>query len=200
VNGWRGQEGRGGLTLVVLLVVVGIGGYLAWAFVHQQPGGQPVGDSAAAAQSGQEKALSFAQAQDQARRTGRPVPVAKTFDDAEITALANQAAQAKGLPVDQISLHATGQGTIQGTARAHVAGQDVPVTLEGVPQVRDDRVTLNVTSTRVGAIPLPGPISDQATQAIREPLQLGEPISGFQNLTVSVTEGRLTVSGTALPS
>ena len=123
----------------------------------------------------------------------------QTFDDAEISALANQAAQAKGLPVDQIGLHATARGTIQGQARAHVAGQDVPVTLEGVPQVTDNRVTLNVTSTKVGSIPLPGPVSDEATRSIRDPLQLGQPITGFQDLRVAVSEGRLTVSGTEAP-
>jgi len=102
--------------------------------------------------------------------------------------------------VDQISLHATGRGTVQGQGQAHVAGQSVPVTLEGVPVVSGDRVALNVTSTQVGSIPLPGPLADQVTQSIRQPLALGEPIQGFGDLHVSVAEGQVTVSGVAQPS
>jgi len=200
VKGRSGQEGRGGLGLVVLLVVVGIGAYLAWGFLHQEPSGSPAAMSPADAASLDRKVLAFSAAQAQADRTGRPVAVAQTFDDAELSTLANQAAQAKDVPVDQISLHATGRGTIEGHAQARVAGQSVPVTLEGVPQVQDNRVALNVTSTRVGAVPLPGPISDEATRSIREPLQLGQPITGFQNLQVQVGEGRLTVRGTAQPA
>jgi hypothetical protein len=141
----------------------------------------------------------FATAQAQARQSGRGTPVTQTFDDAELSSLANEAAQAKGMPVDHISLHSTGQGTIQGRAQTQVAGQTVPVSLEGVPVVSGNRVALDVRSTHVGSVPLPGPISDQVTQQLRQPLTLGEPITGFQQLQVSVTEGRLTVSGVAQP-
>jgi hypothetical protein len=200
VSARTGQAGRGGLGLVVLLVVLAVGGFLAWRFVHQAPATPAVTTSAAAAESGQQKALAFAEAAAQAQKTGRPVRVVETFDDAELSALANQAAEARSLPVDQISLHATGHGTVQGQAQAHVAGQAVPVTLEGVPEVSDSRVTLNVTSTHVGAIPLPGPVSDQVAASIKQPLALGEPISGFQDLRVAVADGQLTVSGVAEPS
>jgi hypothetical protein len=199
VSAWNGQAGRGGLGLIVVLVVLAVGGYLAWGSVHQAPA-PPATRSAAAAASGQQKALAFAEASALAQKTGRPVRVVETFDDAELSALANQAAEARSMPVDQISLHATGHGTVQGQAQAHMAGQSVPVTLEGVPQVSNSRVTLNVTSTHVGAIPLPGAMSDQLAASIKQPLALGEPISGFQDLHVAVAEGQLTVSGVAQPS
>jgi len=179
--------------------VVAAGAYLVWGFVHQQPAGPTVTTSAAAAESGQQKALAFANAEAQARRTGRPVSVVETFDDAELSSLANQAAQAQALPVRQISLHATGHGTVQGQAQATVSGQTVPVTLEGVPEVSGNHVRLNVTSTHVGAVPLPGALSDQAGAAI-QPLTLGQSINGFQDLHVTTSEGQLTVRGTALPS
>lgn len=194
------QTGGGGFRLVVLLLVLAVAGYVIWGFVHQTPAVTPSNASAATAASAQQKALAFADAQAQAQRTGQPVRVVETFSDAELSSLANEAAQAKGLPVDQISLHATGQGTVQGTGRAQVAGQTVPVTLEGVPVVSDSRVALNVTSTKVGAIPLPGAISDQVTQSLRQPLELGQPIQGFQQLQVAVHEGQLTVSGVAEPA
>lgn len=184
----------------MLLVVLAIGGYLAWGFIHQTPSVPPTSMSDATVASAQQKALAFADAQAKAERTGQPVKVVETFSDAELSSLANEAAQARGLPVNQISLHATGQGTVEGTGQAQVAGQTMPVTLEGVPVVTDNRVALNVTSTKVGSFPLPGPISDQVTEQLRRPLELGEPIQGFQQLHVAVREGELTVSGVAQPS
>jgi len=186
--------------MVVLLLVLGVGGYLAWGFIHQSPAVPQTSASEATTASAQQKALSFANAQAQAQRTGQSVKVVQTFNDAELSALANEAARARGLPVDRISLHATGEGTVQGTGEAQVAGQTMPVTLEGVPVVTDNRVALNVTSTRVGSIPLPGAISDQVTQQLRQPLELGQPIEGFQQLQVAVHDGQLTVSGVAEPS
>jgi len=194
------QAGGGALRLAVLLLVVAAGGYLAWGFIHQTPSVPLSSTSEATTASAQQKALAFANAQAKAQRTGQPVKVVETFSDAELSSLANQAAEARGLPVSRISLHATGQGTVQGTGQAQVAGQSMPVTLEGVPVVTDNRVALNVTSTRVGSIPLPGPISDQVTQQLKQPLELGEPIEGFQQLQVAVHEGQMTVSGVAQPS
>jgi hypothetical protein len=194
------QSGRGGLRVVLVLVILVAGGYVVWSYVQRQPSGPIVASSQADASSALDKAQQFAAAEARARQTGQPVKVAETFSDAELSALANQAAEAKGLPIDQIGLHATGQGTVQGSAQAHVAGQTVPVTLEGVPVITDNRVALNVTSTRVGSIPLPGPLSDQVTQSIREPLALGQPITGFSNLRVTVADGQTTVSGVAQPS
>ncbi len=194
------RSGRGGLRLVVLVAVLAVAGFLVWNFVQQTSAGLQVTSSAAAADSGRQKALAFADAQAQAQRTGHPVRVIESFTDAELSSLANQAAQQEGLPIDQISLHSTSQGTVKGQAQAHVAGTSLPVTMEGSPIVTDNRVALNVTSTHVGAVPLPGPLSDQVTQSIRQPLQLGAPISGFQNLVVRATDGQLTVSGVAQPS
>jgi len=194
------QSGRGGLRLLVIIVLLAAVGYVAWNFVNAGSSGLRVTSSPGAADSGRQKALAFADAQAQAQRTGRPVSVVESFTDAELSSLANEAAQQEGLPVDQISLHSTNEGTVRGQAQAHVAGTSVPVTLEGSPVVTDNRVALNVISTHVGTIPLPGPLSDQVAQAVRRPLQLGAPITGFQNLQVKATEGWLTVSGVALPA
>ena len=165
------QTGGATLRLVVLVVLVAAGAYVAWGFVHQPPSVPQTTLSDAIAASAQQKAAAFASAQVQAQQTGRPVRVVETFSDAELSSLANEAAQSRGLPVDRINLHATAQGTVQGTAQAQVAGQTMPVSLEGVPVVTDNRVALNVTSTHVGALPLPGPISDQVTQSLRQPLE-----------------------------
>jgi len=198
VRGWNRQAGRGGLGLIVLIVVVAIGGYLAWGFLHQDTSVPVVNTSQASLASAQQKVQAFSNAQAQAHQTGRSVRVAETFDDAELSSLANDAAQARGLPVSGISLHATGQGTVQGRASAAVAGQTLPVTLEGVPVVSNGRVALDVRSTQVGS--LPGPISDQLTQRLRQPLELGQPIAGFGQLQVSVTDGQVTVTGVAQPT
>ena len=194
------QSGGGGVRLLVIILLLALAGYVAWNFVYAGSSGLRVTSSQGAADSGRQKALAFADAQAQAQRMGRPVRVIESFTDAELSSLANEAALQEGLPFDQISLHSTSQGTVRGQAQAHVAGTSVPVTLEGSPVVTDNRVALNVTSTHVGTIPLPGPISDQVAQAVRRPLQLGAPITGFQNLQVSASEGQLTVSGVAQPA
>ena len=196
--GRNDQAGRGGLGPIVLIAVLAIGGYLAWGFMHQSSSVPTVTTSQASDASAQQKVEAFANAQARAQQTGRAVSVAETFDDAELSSLANDAAQARGLPVSGISLHSTSQGTVEGRAQAQVAGQSVPITLEGVPIVTDGRVALDVRSTQVGS--LPGPISDQLTQQLRQPLELGEAISGFNQLKVSVTNGQLTVTGVAQPS
>jgi uncharacterized protein YpmS len=194
------QQGRGHLGLLVLLVVLAGGGYLAWNFVHQEPSVPVATTSPADNTNAHEKASAFTGAQAQAKRSGRAVQVAETFTDAELSSLANEAAQSRGMMVDRISLHATGQGTVQGRAEAHVAGQTVPISLVGVPTVTNNRVALNVTSTQVGAVPLPGAITDQVTSQLRQPLALGETVNGFQQLHVAVTEGQVTVSGLAQPA
>jgi uncharacterized protein YpmS len=198
VRGRNDQAGRGGLGLIVLIGLLAVGGYLAWGFVHQSSSVPAVTTSQATNASAQQKVQAFANAQARAQQTGQQVRVAETFDDAELSSLANDAAQARGMPVNDISLHATGQGTVQGRASAQVAGQTLPVTLEGVPVVSDNRVALSVKSTQVGS--LPGPISDQLTQQLRQPLELGQPITGFGQLHVAVTDGQLTVTGVARPS
>jgi hypothetical protein len=182
----------------VLIAVLAIGGYLAWGFLHPSSSVPVVTTSQVSDASAQQKVLAFANAQARAAQTGRAVQVAETFDDAELSSLANDAAQSRGLPVSDISLHATGQGIVEGRANAQVAGQTVPVTLEGVPVVSDSRVALSVKSTQVGS--LPGPISDQLTQQLRQPLELGQPVSGFDQLHVAVTNGQVTVTGVAQPS
>lgn len=199
VSGSKSQSGRAGVVALVVLVLLAGGAYAAWTMAHQSPN-LSANSSPADAQSGSQKAQAFSNAQAQALRTGRPVPVSETFSDAELSALANQAAANRNLPISQISLHTTNQGTVQGQAQASVAGQTVPVTLEGVPVVTGDHVALNVTSTHMGSIPLPGAISDQVTQQIKQPLELGASFNNWQNVRVSVAQGQLTVSGTAEPS
>ena len=193
------ESGRGGLTLVLLLVALGVLGYVAWGLLHQSSV-PPVTTSAASDASARDKALAFAQAEAQARQSGKPVGVVETFDDAELSSLANDAARAKEMPIDQIVLHATGQGTVKGQGQTQVAGQSVPVSFEGVPTVSEgNRLQLQITSTKVGSVPLPGPISDQVTQSIRQPLELGQPLTGFQDVHVTTAEGQLTVRGVAQP-
>jgi hypothetical protein len=194
------QQGRGGLGLLVVLAVLVVGAYLAWNFVHQEPSVPLASTSAASNASAHQKTQAIADAQAQAQRTGRAVSVVQTFSDAELSSLANDAARTQGLPVDQISLHATGQGTVQGRAQAHVGGQTLPVSLEGVPVVTDNRVALNVTSTQVGAVPLPGALTDNVTSSLKRPLQLGETVNGFQQLQVRVTDGQVSLSGVAEPT
>jgi hypothetical protein len=100
------------------------------------------------------------------------------------------------MPFDHVVLHATSHGTVVGEGVAHFAGQDIVVSLEAVPEVIDgNRVQLRVLDTKLGALPLPGPVADKITQTIKQSLSLGGPISGFSNLQVTVVAGKITVSG-----
>jgi uncharacterized protein YpmS len=134
-----------------------------------------------------------------AQRTGRSQQVSETFTDAELSSLANDQAQARSLPVDQIALHATGQGFIDGRARASAGGQQVPVTFQLVPQVQNDTVGLQVRQISLASLPLPGPLADQVLEQVRQAVDVRPSLGGLHQLRVTTAEGSVTVTGVAQP-
>jgi hypothetical protein len=196
-----GQAGRARAPLIAggALLVLAMGGGLAWRAASTRSQ-LPVRVSAANAQSAQSKMDALEQARAAAARAGHAVQVVETFSDAELSALANAQARARQLPFRDLSLHATAAGTVRGDGLVRVGGQELPLTLEVVPDVSaDDRVHLRVTSIHVGTLPLPGAVADQVTHSISQALDLGQPPAGYQHLRVEVADGRLTISGTAGP-
>ena len=152
------------------------------------------------AQSGRNKAATLAAAAAEANRTGRPQTVSETFTDAELTSLANEQAAARNLPVEQVVLHATNQGTIDGRAQAHAAGQPVPVTFRLLPDVSDNTLQLHVQQLSVGSVPLPGPLTSQITDQVRQIVDVRRSFDGLRQLRVTTIEGQVTVTGVAEPS
>ncbi|HZV48299.1 MAG TPA: hypothetical protein VFD49_00840 [Candidatus Dormibacteraeota bacterium] len=185
------------LFLAAAAVIAG-----GWWLVAR-PGTGPAGVemTAADAHSAENKIEAIVGARAQAVNSGRPVAIDETFSDGELSWLANQVAQEKGLPVEHVLLHATSGGTIQGEARGRIAGVSVPVTVEGVPEVgSDDRLRVRVTGVRVGAVPVPDGVLEGLAGGVRRTLELGAPLTGYSRVHLTTTEGQVTVTAVADPS
>jgi hypothetical protein len=145
------------------------------------------------------KLLTFALAQERASRTGRLVEVRQTFDDAEVSLLANEYLRQEGtLPMDHVSLHAAGNGMLQGRATAHVAALELPVTFTGRVRVVDQRqARLEIADIGFARVQLPGGAADTLAHALAGELAL--PLGNLKQADVAVAEGSLTVHGVAEP-
>lgn len=196
----RACAGRGRLALAALLLLLAAAGFAGWQFLRSQPTGPSVQVSETDDRSGRDKVAAITRASAQANRTGRPQAVSETFTDAELSSLANDQAYARALPVDQVVLHATGQGTIEGRARATAAGQQVPVTFQLVPRVTDDTLRLEVQQVSLASVPLPGPVANQVLDQVRQAVDVRQSLGGLRQLRVTTREGAVTVSGVAQPS
>ena len=194
------ESGRGRLAFAVVLLIVALAAVAGWRFTHPEPGPLPVNLSEAAAESGREKVDALARAETQASQTGRPVPVSQTFSDSEISSLANEEAQAQGLPIEHVLLHATSQGTIQGQANAYAGGQRLLVSFEAVPEASDDSIRVRVTRVSVAALPLPPSVSDQLVDQLQRLLNVQRSSVPLRQLQVTTSDGQVTVSGVAMPA
>jgi hypothetical protein len=195
-----GSSGRGRLAFVVMLLLLAVAAFAGWRYFQGAPPNPAVQVSQGDAQSGRSKAAALAGAAAEARRTGRPQTVSETFTDAELTSLANDQASTRNLPVDQVVLHATGRGTIDGRAQAYAAGQPVPVTFQLLPVVQGNALRMNVQDLRMGSVPLPAPVTSQVLDQVRQIVDVNRSFDGLQNLRVTTTEGQITVTGVAQPS
>jgi hypothetical protein len=186
------------VLLIVAAATVVAGGW--WLVARPSAGPGQVEVTAADAHSAEGKLEAIIEARVRAVNSGRPVAVDETFSDGELSWLANQVAERRGLPVGQILLHATSGGTIQGETRGRIAGVSVPVTVEGVPEVgTDDRLRLRVTGVRVGAVPVPEALLERLAGRVRRSLELGEPLTGYSRVHLTTTEGAVTVTAVADP-
>ncbi len=159
----------------------------------------PVTISAANAASAQGKADSLQAAAGRARSSGRPVPVDVTFSDDELSSLAGRRMAAlPDPPLDQVVLHATDAGYLEGTARAHAAGQSLPVYLKLRVAVDGGRPSLALVDSRMGTMGMPGPLADQVNHALQQASLLGGS-GAASDLSVRVTRGAVHITGTVQP-
>ena len=193
------ESGRGRLALAVLLLLLVVAGVAGWRFTHPDPAAPTVSLSAAAAESGREKVDRLAGAEAEADRTGRPVAVSQTFTDSELSSLASDEAQARGLPFERVLLHVTGSGTIQGQATAYAGGQRFPVSFEVVPEATNDTIHVRVTRLSVAALPLPAPLGSDMVGQLQQLLDVQQAVVPLRQLSLRTSEGQVTVSGVAAP-
>ena len=186
------------LLLAVAAVVVVAVAVAVYAVTRPAPVAA-VHVTAADAAAAERKAATLEAAAALASRTGRPVHVSEVFTDAELTALANQQLAGGGQPVESVALRSNPAGYVEGTAQAQVAGQALPVYFHGrLVASPSRRPQLEISDTRVGAVALPGAISDQVTAALAGGVDLGS--VNVQDLQVAYGDGSLTLSGTVLPA
>jgi uncharacterized protein YpmS len=192
--------GRGGLLVLAAVAALAAALAVAWRALAMAPPPR-VAVSQQSAISADSKVRSMDDARGRATRTSRLVPVTQTFSDAEISSLANERARTRHLPFRDVVLHATRGGAVRGQAVAHVAGQDVPVTLEVVPTVTEDNhLVLRVTRIQVGGLPVPAPVAAEVQRSVQEAIDTGIVPADLADVRVQVGEGRVTVSGVARPS
>jgi hypothetical protein len=187
-------------AVLILGTIMAIGGGW-WLVARPDAGPAHVKMTAADARSAEDKVEAIIGARAQAVNSGRPVAVDETFSDGELSWLANQVAERKGLPVRHVLLHATSAGTIQGEVRGQVGGVSVPVQVEGVPEVgSDDRLRVKVTGVQVGALPVPDAVLGRLAGRVHEALELGEPLIGYSQVRFITTDGAVTVTAVAEPN
>ncbi len=168
----------------------------------------PVPTSSADATSAQQKISQVATAADQARSSGKPVPVTITISDGEMTSLATDAVTLAGqtgtLPaIDGVVVHAAGAGTLQAQARVHFWFATLPLYMAlhlASPDQKGFDVT--VTEARLGTIPLPaglvGGIVDQVRRQVIDRINVSQ-APAYDHASVTVGVGRVTLSATFEP-
>ncbi|MGH7903241.1 MAG: hypothetical protein ACREPA_03805 [Candidatus Dormibacteraceae bacterium] len=188
------------VLLLVILVLVGGGAYLYSAATTQDHPLPPVQLSGAATLSAEGKLGRLVAAEALARAARRPIPVSISLTDAEISSLVNQRLADSGeRQADHLVLHATGAGTLEGTADGHVNGWTFPIYVEGIVSIEAGQPRLQVQTAQIGRLPMPGPLQQRVQSLIRRNLNLGRTLSGLSDLHARLAGNSLTLSGVARP-
>jgi hypothetical protein len=182
-------------TFLVGLVVGAVGLYLLVL-----SGNSSYSPPSAASQGLAPKLLAIAFAQDRASRTGQAVAVKESFSDDEISLMANEyLRQQDRLPLDHMALHSTSAGAIAGKATAHVAALNFGVDLTFHARVNNrNQVALEVGKVGIAGVPVPDQVSTVLTRSLLGS-DLALPLGNLRDVSVNVGDGRLTVSGNAVP-
>ena len=121
-----------------------------------------------------------------------PQHITVVLSDSDLTVLANQRAVAKGLPVDNIIVHALGNNMIEGTGDGHAGGQTVSFYFQARIDSPNHDPKVAVTSMQVPGVP--GVLTDQLVSGVGQSLDVGGELN-LSQVQVSVGVGQLTVSG-----
>ena len=133
-------------------------------------------------------------------RSGQPARVTQSFSDSELSSLANQEVQNQSLPLDNLVLHATAEGRIEGLGTAHWAGQSLPLFLVATVQVAGTgQLQLTIVESKLGRLNVPAALAGQINSAVRQSVNLGETLK-LTDVSINVTQGMVTVSGVPTPA
>jgi hypothetical protein len=132
--------------------------------------------------------------------TGQPARVSENFSDSELSSLANQELQSESLPLDNLVLHATADGRIEGLATAHWGGQALPLFLVATVQVvGGDQLQLTIVDSKLGQLNVPASLAGQINSAVMQSVNLGQALQ-MDDVRIAVSQGMVTVSGVAKPA
>lgn len=182
--------------LVAVAVAIAAALVALWRMSAPLP---PVDVTASVEQSADAKVQAFAVARARAEETGHPIRVSETFTDAELTWLVNRAAEDRDAPVQNVVLHVDG-GTIEAQAEATDHGHTLPVQVAGIPRVSGDHVSFQLTSLRIGPLPVPPFLLDGLGGGLRQALEAGGSLTGFAHVHIETANGSSTVSALAEPA
>jgi hypothetical protein len=132
--------------------------------------------------------------------TGQLTRVTESFSDSELSSLANQELQSESLPLDNLVLHATAGGRIEGLAMTHWGGQTLPLFLVTTVQVvGGDQLQLTIVESKLGQLNVPASLAAQINNAALQNVNLGQTLK-MDDVAITVSQGMVTVSGVAKPA
>jgi len=187
------------VAAAVLLLVVAGGGYLYSNATTPYRTLPPVQINALQSAAAQRKIDAL---RNPGRETGKsqPTAVTESFTDSELSSLANQELQSRSLPIEKLVVHATSNRTIEGQATARWAGQALPIFLIASVRVAGgSRLQVTIVESKLGRVAMPQTLSDEIETVLTENLNLSRALR-LDPLTLTVTEGLVTVSGMAKPA
>ena len=178
-----------GAVFALLLIIIGVGGYLVTGPAPMEAGTTPVPVTDEAAESFDQNIEDFEQEIAQAYR-GEEVTLVITEEEAT-SKLAELAAEQLPLQMNRVQIHFD-EGMVCGFAIVDL-GIDVQVAFQAKIEAEDGKPKITVESLNFGRLPIPSTLVDQVMIAIMR--QLGErwesvPVE-LQDITIE--DGELTI-------
>lgn len=189
---------------VAFLLLVVVAGGAVYVLTQQKPFAArdlaPVVVSTQAARSFDDKVQAVRNALDEAKRTGAPIPITLTLDEAELTSKASEAGAqlVGGLAASDIQVHLAG-GELVATSKVTVQGIGVDLGVVATPVVEGGQARILIKEIQTGAIAIPEDarreIESQVGKAF-DPQALG---LTFDISSITIADGKLVILGTAKP-
>lgn len=188
---------------LMVLAVLAVGGVFLLA--QQKPSvGQnlkAVPVTPAAARSFDDKVNTVVRATEEAKRTGKAVPVEITFTEEELTSkissVVTQPNEA-GLSTKNTQVHLQ-DGNVVATSDITIQGLQLSIGVVAQPVVVNGVTQIVVKEIQTGALPLPDAIKQQLNAQIgqaMDPTKLGLPMDVSR---IQVVDGKIVIGGSAKP-
>jgi hypothetical protein len=131
----------------------------------------------------------------------RTESASETFTDAELSWLANNRVQRSKLPFDGFVVRTNDDGTVESEFNDHVGPTTFPVYVRlRVTVVQGNQVNIEVLESKFGRWDVPVFVSNGLKQALDQIYGLSrDHTKNFDDITLSITQGRLAVSVSGNP-